>query len=147
MSGNKDVKVRVEPTPEEETADDVFVDIYNLVYKEIDSLVTRGTLDFSNLDELYKIAMETVEFISQSKTMSGTRKSEIAKQVIIRVLEDLRDKGKIPEDVADPIIASVDMFAGTVFKMIIAVSKGKWNVQNTAGGDPQPGCCGCCTII
>ena len=133
--------------------DKVFFAIYQRVYDQINHLVSDGSLDFSNVDLLIKAGMEAVDYISADRVpaMSGTEKAELCKKLIVSVLQDLGEKGKIPKDICDKIVLAVNTLGPVMFKLIIMASKGQFNFAHLFGADGT-GCCGpakpgCCTVV
>lgn len=105
--------------------DRIFDELYDQVYTQIEHLANRGSLNLSTIDELIKIAMETVEFISSNRSkLSGTQKSEMAKNVIVDIIQDLADRKKLNKDTAKQIIAAMEIMGPTMFKLIVMAYKG-----------------------
>lgn len=121
----------------------VFFAVYQRVYEKINNTVQDGAFDFNNVDILIKAAMEAVDFIStsQSPPMSGTEKAEIAKKLIVSVLQDLGEKGKIPKDISDKIVLAVNTLGPIMFKLIVMATKGQFSLSHLFGADGKPGCC------
>ena len=134
-----------------EKGDDLIMVIYDQIYNHIAYIIRNGQLDLSNLDELIKAAMETVEYLGQSKSLSGTQKAEIARQVIIEVIEDLQEKGKIEKKIADGIIQAIQVMGPVMFKLIIMADKGQFDFihQAVSSWCAPGGCCAkpCCTVV
>lgn len=130
----------------------VFFAVYKRVYDQINSIVEDGNLDFTNVDILVKAAMEAVDFISSARNppLSGTEKAEIAKKLIVSVLQNLSEKGKIPRDICDKVVLAINTLGPIMFKLIIMASKGQFNFSHLFGADGT-GCCGakpgCCTVV
>lgn len=136
-------------TPAEERGDDIFVAVYNQVYNQIEFIAKKKALDVSNLDEVIKVTMEAIDFLSNDvKTLSGTQKSEIARQVIVAILKDLIKRKKLKEEVGQGIIAGVQLLGPTIFKLVALASKGMINLIH--GNSPQPNGVAkpkCCSIV
>src|SRR4051812_17301559 len=104
-----------------DTGDKVFFAVYQKLYDQISHIVDDGSLDFNNVDILIKSAMESVDFVSTDRTppLGGTEKAEIAKKLIVNVLQDLGEKGKIPKDICDKVVLAVNTLGPVMFKLII----------------------------
>jgi hypothetical protein len=131
--------------------DKAFFAVYQRVYDQINHIVEDGSLDFSNVDVLIKAGMEAVDFVSadRSPALSGTEKAEICKKLIVHVLQDLGEKGKIPKDICDKVVLAVNTLGPVMFKLIIMASKGQFDFAHMFGADGT-GCCakpGCCTVV
>jgi hypothetical protein len=122
-------------------ADRIFDELYEQVYTQIEFLTKRGALNIGTIDELIKIAMETVEFISSNRSkLSGTQKSEMARNVIIDILRDLAKKKKIDKQTADDIIAAINLIGPAVFKLIILAYKGAIQLGTHVKNKVKKGC-------
>jgi len=134
----------------ESTGDKVFFAVYQRLYDQINYIVEEGSLDFSNVDVLIKAGMEAVDFVSAARTpvLSGTEKAEICKKLIVSVLRDLSEKGKIPKDICDKVVLAVNTLGPVMFKMIIMASKGQFNFAHLFGAEGA-GCsgAGCCSVV
>jgi hypothetical protein len=134
------------------TGDQVFFDVYQRVYDQINHIVADGSLDLGNLDMLIKAGMEAVDFVSASRTpaLGGTEKAEIVKKLTVAVLKDLASKGKIPQNICDDIVLGVNLLGPVIFKLVIMASKGQFNLTHLFGADGT-GCCGaksgCCSVV
>ncbi len=135
--------------------DDIFTVIYDKVYGQIEYLVRNKSLDFSNVDDLFRATMEAVDYVSnEGRYLSGTQKGAIAKQVIISILEDLIKDKKLEKELGRNIILAVDFLGPAVFKLITLASKGMINLIHGSSaapdGTPQPpGVAkkGCCSVV
>ena len=124
--------------------DQVLFDVYSRLYDQINHIIADGNIDFSNLDLLIKASMEAVDFVSSQKTppLDGTAKSELAKKLIVKVIQDLTDKEKIPKDIGDKIVLGINLLGPVIFKLVIMASKGQFNLQHLFGAEGcKPGCC------
>lgn len=121
---------------------DIIDEAYDQVYAQIENLVRHGSLDLGNVDDLIKSAMEVVEFLSTNINMTGTQKAEIAKGVIVRVIDDLKKKKKIEKELADGIIQGINLIGPVVFKLIIMADKGKFSFLHPKNKKGKKG--GCC---
>lgn len=140
------------PIASADLADDLFVAIYDRVYGQIDYLVRNKSLDLSNVDELIKVTMETIDFISsEGKYLSGTQKGEIAKQVVIAIIKDLIKKKKIDSALGNNILLAVDFLGPAIFKLVALASKGMINLIH-GSATPEVGPSGvakakCCSVL
>lgn len=142
---SKDKSRDIEPS----TGDQVLFEVYTRLYDQISHIVDDGSIDFSNLDLLVKSAMEAVDFVSSQKQppIDGTAKCEIAKKLIVKVIQDLTTKGKIPKNIGDDIVIGVNLMGPVIFKLVIMASKGQFNLISMFGADGS--CCkpGGCRIL
>jgi len=129
-------------------ADSEFFEVYENVYDQIHYMIKNGGLDFSNIDELIKSAMEAVDAVSDLKEekISGTRKAELAKNVIVQVITHLGEEGTMDKDLSKKIVGAINTIGPVMFKLIIMADKGQFNLSNikqTFSKVTQ----GCCPIV
>lgn len=129
-------------------ADSEFFEVYENVYDQVHYMIKHGGLDISNLDELVKSAMEAVEAVSdlREEKLTGTRKMELAKSVIVQVIKHLGETGNMDSDLAKNIVAGINMIGPVMFKLIVMADKGQFNlghVKETLKKATQ----GCCAVL
>lgn len=125
------------------SGDQILYDVYKQLYSQISNLVDGGGIDFSNVDLLIKASMEAVDFVSSTKNppLDGMAKAEIAKKLIIRVLQDLTSKGKIPKDIGDKVVMAIEVIGPVMFKLIVMATKGQFDLNHLLNIDVTS--CGC----
>ena len=129
-------------------ADQEFFDVYEIVYDHIHHMISNGGLDLSSIDELIKESMEAVEAVSKlrEEKLTGTRKAELAKSVIVQVLTHLGENGTMDKDLSQKIVSGINTVGPVMFKLIIMADKGQLNLGNikeTVKNVTQ----GCCAVI
>ena len=106
-------------------ADKVFTDLYTILYREIEGTIKRGALKIDNLDEVFRITMELVEWHSTYKgKLSGTQKSEIGRQLIVKIIKDLVKRKKVDPSVGRDAVAAINLLAPVIFKIACLAQKG-----------------------
>lgn len=124
--------------------DSVFGDVYKQVSVQITALVEHGSLNFGNLDELYKDVMEAVEAVRNHHVISSTQKVSMAQGVIHAVLDDVYAHGKMTKEFYDKATQLVDDFGPLIFKLVVMASKGQVHINNAIEAIGESECCQNC---
>ena len=131
--------------------DVVFNKVYDAVYNQVLDLVDDGKPDMGTVMELIKVSMEVIESIGsmQETPLSGYEKSQLAKNVIKHIIEDLAKKNLIDKDLSSMFLAGVDLFAPIIFKLVIDATLGHINVNQNQNQNQNPNntTTGCCLLI
>lgn len=145
------------------TANDVpkeFQDLHDALYGQIKFLVSGGNFDIRKNTNVIRIvmqsAMEIVEKLrgKNGKTYSGVEKKQIVIRVTKWVIDDLAKDNIIPRDIADNVIAAIDLLGDVVIDMTVAAAKNLINVgqkiieevKTAAADDGVAGKSKCCGI-
>lgn len=121
--------------------DDVFTDVYKQVSNQIKALIVHGNLDVTNIDELFKDVMEAVEAIQNHHVISGTQKAAMAKGLLLQVLKDVYDDGKIDKGLYETAVALVETFGPVIFKLVSLASKGLIHINDMIGDAIENSAC------
>lgn len=129
--------------------DENFVEVYKIVFDQINVMIKQGGLTMTNIDELIKAGMEAVETVSSlhETPLSGTQKAELAKNVIVSVLQHLGEKEVMDKNLSDGLVTAVETLGPVMFKLIVLAFKGKMSLGNGANDKSSTTCCTGCVVV
>jgi hypothetical protein len=127
---------------EEEQLEDDLKEIYDLVYKKVNLIVSSGKFTAEHVRPLVLNVIEVVQNYTTSKYdhIDGSEKKAMALNVIRHVIVDLYKKGQISSDQYELILLSLEFFGGA----LIDLGKAAYNKLIEIAVDVSDnGCSGC----
>lgn len=112
--------------------DQIIADIYSDMSTMIDAYLKNRSFDFTLLGEIIRISMESLdEFNAEfGNPFTSPKKSEVAKDLVIFILDDLAYKNRIDAKFKSEIVLSLDILYPILFRLIIMADKGEFNLKH-----------------
>lgn len=126
--------------------DQVLQDVYRLVSDNLANFV-NGTpqITAANFDEIIKTVMEVIDTFStgQLSSLTATRKSELGKEVLKLLVNDLGKRGKIGAESQQFWLTVIDYASPMIFKLVVLADKGLIAINQYIDEIPEKGCFPC----
>lgn len=125
-----------------------FADLFDKVVATVDGFLSGGALDLSNIDEVIKETMEAVELYGRAQQWSGTKKANIAKAIVLHVIDTIEARGKIDARTGDNLKVAATLMLPVIFKLVVLAADGKIAVAKLID-EAKAKCCpgGKCCLV
>lgn len=125
-------------------------EIYHLVYNKINDMLVGRKMglasDLTFVRLMIENAMEVVENFKDANGQgwSGAEKKQYALSLIRYVIKDLKYDDKIEDELAEALIATIDLFGSEIIDLVFDALKNLFNIgQEIADDISEHGCRGC----
>jgi hypothetical protein len=109
-------------------------DAYDIVYAQIEDIVSDGMVGEDNIAWIIKAVMEAVDAISIFAEWDGPKKASKGKLLIKHIIKDLHAKGKVNDDTYRKLMSALNILSLAMFTIGVLGDKGKILFQHVKSG-------------